>query len=421
MNRPSASEIVKYRSLQAAAIRGVPEYPADTYAGTGIVTVAGGPRYYTCAWVLLSLLRDELGCRLPIEVWHLGPAEMSPEMARALQRFDVTVVNAEEVRRRHPARRLGGWEAKSFAILHSRFREVILIDAENVPLQDPAALVLAARFRATGALFWPDIRRLSPDNPIWEICDVPYRDEPEVESGQLVIDKQRCWRALCLARHLNDHSDFYFRFLLGDKETFHLAWRMLGQPFAMPPHAPVALTSADGFYYGGRPWPVGLNQHDFEGRVTFQHRTGAKWTAWGENPAFPGARFEAEARAALASLREVWDGRVGRLAPLTRPPRTVGDVGRVRFFRYYRIGSDERTLELRPDGTVGDGGGDLERRWRMSEHRGEPVLTISSDELDTCALRLDPDGVWRGRWMAFERMPVELVALGPDAPTGGSA
>src|SRR5205085_2739777 len=45
----------------------------------GIVICAGGPRYLPCAWVCIKMLRH-VGCELPIEIWHLGPAELPDEM-----------------------------------------------------------------------------------------------------------------------------------------------------------------------------------------------------------------------------------------------------------------------------------------------------------------------------------------------------
>src|SRR5437660_5484211 len=49
-----------------------PRYPHGRFAGRGIVTCAGGTRYFTCVWVLIWLLRRVHRCALPIQVWHLG-------------------------------------------------------------------------------------------------------------------------------------------------------------------------------------------------------------------------------------------------------------------------------------------------------------------------------------------------------------
>jgi hypothetical protein len=65
------------RELRAMAAE-PPPYPRGRFRGRGMIVCAGGPRLFTCAWVMLSLLRKTLGCELPIEVWHLGAAELGP-------------------------------------------------------------------------------------------------------------------------------------------------------------------------------------------------------------------------------------------------------------------------------------------------------------------------------------------------------
>ena len=51
-------------------------YPAGRFAGRGIVMCAGGARVLTCAWVAISVLRRVVDCRLPIQLWHIGPREL---------------------------------------------------------------------------------------------------------------------------------------------------------------------------------------------------------------------------------------------------------------------------------------------------------------------------------------------------------
>jgi hypothetical protein len=77
-------------------------------------------------------------------------------MAQILRPFGVDCIDALKVRQRHPARTLRGWELKAYAILHSRFREVLLLDADNVAVTDPEYLFQTPEFRRTGAIFWPD-------------------------------------------------------------------------------------------------------------------------------------------------------------------------------------------------------------------------------------------------------------------------
>jgi len=193
--------------------------PPPSDSARGIVICAGGAKYFPCAWVAMRMLR-QLGCELPIEFWHLGPEEMPREWAEAVGPFNVRCVDGREVRKEHPARTLNGWELKCYAILHSAFREVILLDADNVVVVNPEFLFETPEYKEHGAIFWPDIGNMSPRRDIWKITEVPYRDEPEFESGQIVVDKARCWQALNLAMHYNEHSDFYYQHVYGDKGRF---------------------------------------------------------------------------------------------------------------------------------------------------------------------------------------------------------
>jgi hypothetical protein len=111
-----------------------------------------------------------------------------------------------------------------------------------------------------------------------------------------------------LTMHLNEHSDFYYNFIHGDKETFHMAWRMLGQEYAMVP------------------WPVHqlhatMCQHDFEGNRLFQHRNLAKWVAPpGENRRIDGFEREDLCLSFLAELADSPDS-------TGRPDRAGGAEG----------------------------------------------------------------------------------------------
>ena len=104
--------------------------------GRGIVICGGGSRYFPCAWVCIHMLRH-LGCTLPIELWHLGPAEMNATLRPLIEPLGVTCVDALEVRKTHPCRILNGWELKPYSIIYSRFDDVLFLDADNVPVVDP--------------------------------------------------------------------------------------------------------------------------------------------------------------------------------------------------------------------------------------------------------------------------------------------
>lgn len=285
------------RTVADDFLRNSPPFPEERFSGRGIVICGGGEPYFPSAWVCIRMLRH-LACGLPIELWQLSASELAEPLRELVEPFGVRCVDASEVRQRHPARILNGWELKPYAILHSAFEEVLLLDADNMPVRDPTFLFDAPPYQSTSAVFWPDFERLSDDRRIWEICGVPHRDEPEFETGQVLVNKRACWRPLVLTMHLNEHSDFYYNYVHGDKETFHMAWRMLGADFSMPARGVHGLSAA-------------MCQHDFEGRRIFQHRNLAKWRVRGGNRRVEGFEFEETCLKLVNELASRWDDRWG--------------------------------------------------------------------------------------------------------------
>jgi hypothetical protein len=115
----------------------------------------------------------------------------------------------------------------------------------------------------------------------------------------MLVDRRRCGRVLALALWFNGHSDLFYRYLHGDKETFRLAFRRLRQAYSLISHPihPLACT---------------MCQHDPDGRRLFQHRNGDKWSLHNPNRRVPGFWHESECRRHLARLRTLW-----------YPPRTI--------------------------------------------------------------------------------------------------
>ena len=282
------------------------QYP-NNYKGRGIV-ICAGLTYFPCAWVCLHMLR-RLGCMLPVQLWYRGMEEFHPHLEKLLTPLQVQCVNASEIRESHPVRILEKWELKIYSLIHCPFQEVLLLDADNVPVQNPEFLFETPEFKKAGAIFWPDFGGLGPSHAIWDVCGVDFRKEPAFESGQVVVDKRKCWRALQLCLWYNEHSDFYYTHTLGDKETFHMAFRKLGQEFAMPSRPIHAIEGT-------------MCQHDFRGRRLFQHRNMAKWSLFRKNKRIRGFRFEKECLAYLDDLRQKWDADL-KLYPVQRSRRSL--------------------------------------------------------------------------------------------------
>jgi len=264
---PSTPSSLTLRTAADAAqefLATVEPYPGNSN-GRGIVTCAGGPRYLACAWVLVRTLR-RLGCQLPIEVWCYQ-RELDRNWSDLVERYDVVVRTCrEEADLNNPGR--AGWRLKPTAVLSSALQEVLYLDADNFPLRDPSGLFETAEYQSRRTIFWPDQNKAQRGSDQWTAFGVSYRDEYEIESGQLLLDKAATWRALKLCEWYNRHAEFFYRYVYGDKDTFRFAWRKTETPYAVPSHA-----VASGSRY--------LVQHDFEGRELFPSRA----TAWDVVPA----------------------------------------------------------------------------------------------------------------------------------------
>ena len=242
-----------------------------------------------------------------------------------------------------------------------------------------------------------------------------------------MVDKRRCWKALNVAMHLNEYSDWWYRLVHGDKETFHLAWRKIGQEYAMPDR-------------GVEPLEATMLQFDFEGERLFQHRNFAKWKL-GENKHIVGFRLERECFGFIEELRAKW---VPGLPPGTRRFRAEKADAKLSAVAsllcegkwwYDRIGLAGRELVFLPDGTIGAGAAGCERVWTVRlverplqphldadtgcEATKEPAKPLSNSQLFiygeqglTLTATLGGDGVWRGAWVVFEKGRVEFCRVG---------
>ena len=304
---------------------------------------AGGARLLTCAWVTINVVRRVLGCSLPLQMWHIGPRELGQLEAALFRELGVEVIDALEYTPTWPARKLGGWELKAYALVNSRFEQVLLLDADNVPVIDPSFLFELPQFADAGVIAWPDLERITAENRIWELCGVPYRSEPAWESGQLLVDKRRSWHQLQIALYMNMHSEVFYPLTMGDKDTFHLAWILADVVWSMPDH-PARWTS------------TGPYQRDFEGRLLFQHRSQAKWRLTGPNEVVDNFHHQEECLRFLAQLRARWSGRIDALpAPSPRDRQAEDELTELRWMRVEEPGAADRLVEFLSDNRIGIG------------------------------------------------------------------
>ena len=376
-------------------------FPEGRFDGRGIVICAGGVRYFTCAWVLIAILRRVHGVALPIQVWYLGRKEMSDEMRMLLEEEAVEVVDAETVIARYPARIAGGWPLKPYAIAHSRFREVLYLDADTVPLVDPQAAFDWDCYRESGLLFWPDIVDLAKANPVWAKLGLEPKDCVSIDSGLLAVDKSRAWDMLDLTVLLNQHWDELYDVLYGDKDTFLAACLLTGRGqergFGLIPHRPLV------FGYD-------MVHRDPDGGLFLHHRNNSKWGLIGPNQPAATPALTPSCEEALADLRRRWSGRVFH-APVRSPPALAEEarLAGIRRFHYVSSVAGERRLELLPGGRVGEGRDECEQHWAVIDRDGALVLQLFSGARAAIEFAKEADGSWQGGSTFVPKFSARLV------------
>ena len=262
------SDIKLLRKQWKHHLKDIKPYPGGIQ-GRGIVMCAGGVGYFTCCWVAIHAIR-RTGCRLPIEVWYVGN-ELSEEIKTALGKLNVTFVDFLDY---DDAPTLG-YRLKPFAIINSSFKEVLYLDADNICVRDPEELFNSEEYQGSGALFWPDFWKTTKENPIWAIVGSTAYDTKEQESGQILINKERCWKELNLCMYFNKRFEVYYKLLLGDKDTFKFAWMACKTPFHMIETDVATLGYEDrntNEFIG-----TTMVQHNASGDICFLHRNLLKW------------------------------------------------------------------------------------------------------------------------------------------------
>lgn len=116
------------------------------------------------------------------------------------------------------------------------YERILIIILDNIPVIKPEEVFESETYKEYHTVFWPDIARTRPENPMWALTNTACRmDEYEQESGQVMVDKRRFWYHLQLAAWMNNQqAGYYNTYLLGDKDTFRFAWHMLKTKFGRP-------------------------------------------------------------------------------------------------------------------------------------------------------------------------------------------
>jgi hypothetical protein len=409
---------LRLRRFVEQEIPGVP----PTKAGRGIVTSTGGP--FTAGTIVGLRLLRELGCDLPVEVWFFGSrTELTPRDENDLADLGCRLIDADNVLPWKSVRRgdrYDGWRLKPVAVAYSGFREVLWRDGDCYDVEDPTTLFDDPEYVATGAQFWPDLPWEDLPAATWEVFGLEGDGRPAIEAGQFTVDTVRSWDALAAAVWLNRSSDFTYRYVWGDKETFPIGWRVVGRPYAMARRRPTLMTHSlvhwrnakDDGSISFTPQTV----HRARNKITLDPATASRFV----NTQQYFRRFKFVPT--LPREAQVW-GHYLKLKADRRTPEEMRTNGLVETQSYYVLsvmGVSSRLVVLLPDGEFGEGANGEFEHWAAD---GRRLFFYGPKGTPAAVFVLQEDEAFAGQQFGGGNMPLVLRPLSRDAirPREGAA
>lgn len=240
--------------------------PKRFYKGDGIVYVGGGAFNWLTLLSIYSVRK--LGSKLPIEVLIPKIDEFEVELCgKILPELNARCIYMPYVLPKNVNKKFQfkGYQYKALAILLSSFKNVLLLDSDNIPVRKPDYLFTKEPFKSKGLIVWPDFwkRTTSPSyysiagiepstTELWDkynelegryeqqklpagvdLDTIPLHErknsipDPTSESGQLMINKDTHMKPLLVALYYNLYGPSHYYPLFsqggsgeGDKETF---------------------------------------------------------------------------------------------------------------------------------------------------------------------------------------------------------
>lgn len=262
------NRIRRYQLLMAEAIKLLPEYPEARFSGRGIVTCAGA-KFMEGAYVLFRVLRH-MGYTGPIECWYLK-GELYEWHIEALKDLNITLKDASQEQKKYPAIITHPWALKPYAVVNSDFEEVLFLDSDVIPLRkDFLDLFDSAEFKQTGMILFPDRPGITDlQHHKWAAMGLPEGPVQGIESGEIFVDKKRCWKELNLTLWQCEHWKHFMGIYHGDTGAWAFSHYLLGTKFSMPPE--------QWDWPEGREFGPAMIQKDFNKQPIFAHYTIAKF------------------------------------------------------------------------------------------------------------------------------------------------
>lgn len=212
----------------------------DNLNGRGVV-ICGGNIHYNSGSIIVDFLKN-YSKDINIEWYYVGD-ELNNEYIQSLKERDVDVINCLNVLpnwwyNEITETDIKGFMIKPFALMQSKFEDILLLDSDNIPIKDISFLFKYPDYIEHGNLFWSDynynyeIKKnfLPMGIDIYSKLKIksPFQNNINLtESGQILINKKKMWKGICLSYYLNYNKDIFYKMVYGDKDLYYIAFQLL--------------------------------------------------------------------------------------------------------------------------------------------------------------------------------------------------
>ena len=248
----------KYKKLLNNIIKFIKIIPecGDNVKGRGVI-ICGGDIHYISGSIIVNLLQ-KYNKDINIEWYYVGD-ELNNKYIELLKEKNVDVINCLNVLPNWwydtiTETDIKGFMIKPFALMQSKFEDILLLDSDNIPIKDINFLFEYSDYIEYGNLFWSDynykenIKMYDSMLP----CGVnifsklkiksPFENNINLtESGQILINKKKMWKGICLSYYLNYNKDIYYKMVYGDKDLYYIAFQLLNIPYKQCIYYPDAI------------------------------------------------------------------------------------------------------------------------------------------------------------------------------------
>lgn len=252
MNNPNYNKLLKDISN---FIKTIPECD-NNLKGKGVV-ICGGNAHYKSGNIIVNLLQ-KYDKDINIEWYYVGD-ELDNKYIEQLKDKNIDVINCLSVLPNWwydtiSGSDIKGFMIKPFALMQSKFEHILLLDSDNIPIKDIKFLFECPEYIENGNLFWSDYK-YKKNIGMFTLClplgvDIfsklkiksPFDNNINLtDSGQILINKKKMWKGICLSYYLNYNKKIYYKMVYGDKDLYYIAFQLLNLPYKQCIYYPDAI------------------------------------------------------------------------------------------------------------------------------------------------------------------------------------